>query len=619
MFSRPLLFFLLTLTLSCAAASTLSPSDLVVRNSPGKTASETLRALRRYLTNARIEGRQKKFSNSTSLDKSFDNAVLFKYVQEVDVGNENVTATAGINIVCTKCYIKGNASAHLTIDGPFNATKVAKDIGNEFEETFDNLTTYAKDYVSGVAKKLSDGFDTDDFDFPPLNITFDIDVPQFPECQLGFGFDGFEMYMQLDTTLSAGLTYTLNLYTSQTPLGSRIGDDLLLGVVFSIDLILSVEAEIQMTSGFHIKMDDQVAFDIALFSRNVSSIAFNGGKFEFLPVVIESAGAALKAVLRVGINAGIEISSPVDSKEVVLFDQTLKIPGASAGIEVSVFANIAELSTNVTVLPEADEDGCVLRAVNAYQFALGAAAGASVEIGDRIWGPTPNTQIPIFFTTLENGCASRRVPTASTVATMSATLAKARRDEDLTTSTLTKKFTYTGVECLATGVINCPPASQTLRKFVATETIVSIFGSGTTAVFPQVTQASIRSLEPFGSEMKPMISTSGTPQVYTPPVSSTSTSPSPSATDTSPPDIFEDQIKGIDKKVIIGVSVGASVLVLAALIGGFLLYRRRRKYSPIVKSESRVAYAQGSGHFDSYDEMKSKPQAKVYIRPVIRN
>lgn len=194
-------------------------------------------------------------------------------MQEVDVTNANATATAGINIVCTKCYVKGKANAHMTIDGTFNATKVAKDIGNEFEETFDNITTYAKDYVSGVAKKLADGFDADDFDFPPLNITFDVPVPEFPQCKLGFGFDDFEMYMELDTTLSAGLTYTLNLYTSTTPLGSRIGDDLLLGVVFSIDLILSVETEVQMTSGFHIKMDDSVNFDMTLFSKNVSSVA----------------------------------------------------------------------------------------------------------------------------------------------------------------------------------------------------------------------------------------------------------------------------------------------------------------------------------------------------------
>ncbi|KAI3538764.1 hypothetical protein CSPX01_09300 [Colletotrichum filicis] len=76
---------------------------------------------------ARLERRETKFSNSTSLDTGFDNAILFKYEQEAEAG-ANVTASAGIEVVCTKCYIKGKASAHLTIDGTFNATKVATNI-----------------------------------------------------------------------------------------------------------------------------------------------------------------------------------------------------------------------------------------------------------------------------------------------------------------------------------------------------------------------------------------------------------------------------------------------------------------------------------------------------------
>ncbi|KAJ3960138.1 hypothetical protein N0V92_003243 [Colletotrichum tropicale] len=592
---------------SLVVASTESPVDLVVRTNPGKTASDTLRAIRRSIANARVEGRKEKFSNSTSLEKSFDNAVLFKFEQDVAVGTENVTATAGISIVCTKCYVKGKANAHFTIDGTFNATGVIKEIGNEFEETFDNITTYAKDYVTGVVKKLSDGFDIDDFDFPPLNITFDVDIPEFPECKLGFGFDDFEMYMELDTTLSAGLSYTLNLYTSTTPLGSQIGDDLLLGVVFNVDLILNVETEIQMSTGFHIKMEDGVTFDIALFSKNVSSVAFGGGKFEFLPVVIESAGAVMKAVLRVGINAGIEISSPIDSKEIEFFNKTVTIPGASAGIEVAVFANIAELSTNVTVLPEADEDGCVLRAVNAYQLALGAAAGASVEIGDRIWGPTPNTQIPIFFTTLADGCAQKRIPT-TTVATVSATTTSKAKRDDLTTTTLEKKVTYTGIECLTTGLVNCPPALQTLRKFVATETFVTAVASGVEATFPAATNAAVQGVENFGSGVKSMISTSGTPKVFTP---TTSTA---SATPTSTGDILDGEVGGVDKKVIVGISVGAGLLIIAIVAGVFIYMRRKGRYVPVNKAETRVAYDPIAYPEGTYSQMKDKPEVNVYIR-----
>jgi hypothetical protein len=79
--------------------------------------------------------------------------------------------------------------------------------------------------------------------------------------------------MLLDTTLSAGATYTLNLYTSETPIGFAISNNLWLGVIFAIDLILDVNAEIDMSSGFHIKLDDGAALDINMFDTEVANIA----------------------------------------------------------------------------------------------------------------------------------------------------------------------------------------------------------------------------------------------------------------------------------------------------------------------------------------------------------
>ncbi|KAG7057290.1 glycolate oxidase [Colletotrichum scovillei] len=575
----PILGWTLTVCWLVAAIEHEAPVDLVVRSNPGKTASNTLLAIRRYLSSARLEGRETKFSNSTSLDTGFDNAILFKYEQEAEAG-VNVTASAGIEVVCTKCYIKGKASAHLTIDGTFNATKVATDIGNEFEETFDNITAYAKNYVSGVVDNLSDGLDADDFDFPPLNITFDLDVPSFPEASLGFGFEDLEIYMQLDTTLSAGLSYTLNLYTSTTPLGSKIGDDLLVGVVFSIDLILSVESELQMSSGFHLRMDDDVGFNIALFSKNVSSVNFKGGQFEFLPVIIESAGVELKAVLRAGFSAGIEISSPVDSKEIELFNNTIKVPGASAGIEVSVYANIAELSTNVTALSTPDEDGCVLRAVNAYQFALGAAAGASVQIGDPHLG------------------AAASVSASAT--------GKEKRQEELTTTTLSKKVTYTGIECLTMGLINCPPQLQTLRKFVATETFVTAVASGVEAVFPVATKAVVQDVVSFGSNAQSLISSSGVPKEFTP-------SPSASATSTNPPGVLDGEVGGVDKKIIVGVSIGAGVIFMALVVGACMFWQQKRRYSPVSRTNGEVTYVQDFRPSDFHNPVKDQKQTQVNV------
>jgi hypothetical protein len=179
-----------------------------------------------------------------------------------------------VEIVCTTCYIKGTATAQFTIDGNFNVSQAFHNVTSEIKTEVDNITTTAVNYVENYVKGVvtSGGFHIDDFDFPPIQVDFDIDVPDIPECELRFQFDGMELYMQIDTILSSGATYTLNLYTSETPIGFAVGKDLLIGVIFSVDLILSVESKIDISSGFHIQLNDGVAIDIHMFDQNVSSI-----------------------------------------------------------------------------------------------------------------------------------------------------------------------------------------------------------------------------------------------------------------------------------------------------------------------------------------------------------
>lgn len=183
-----------------------------------------------------------------------------------------------MEIVCTTCYIRGTATAQFTIDGNFNISQAINNVESEIKNEFENITTTAIDYVENYYENFiktittTGNFDIDDLAFPPIPIDFDISVPDIPECELQFQFDGMEMYVQVDTVLSGGATYILNLYTSETPLGIAAGKDLSIGVVLYIDLILSVESKIDISSGFHIQLNDGVAINLPMFSRNVSSI-----------------------------------------------------------------------------------------------------------------------------------------------------------------------------------------------------------------------------------------------------------------------------------------------------------------------------------------------------------
>ena len=182
-----------------------------------------------------------------------------------------------MEIICSTCYIKGVATAQLTISGSLNFSQAFDNITSEIAGGIGNFSTAVVDYVekyfdNTTINVLKDGFDIDDFDLPPIEVDFNIDIPDIPECELRFQFDEMELYMQVDTILSLGATYTINLYTSRTPIGFAVGDDLLVGVVFTIDLILDVVSEIDIRSGFHIQLNDGIAINIPIFNRNISNI-----------------------------------------------------------------------------------------------------------------------------------------------------------------------------------------------------------------------------------------------------------------------------------------------------------------------------------------------------------
>ncbi len=120
--------------------------------------------------------------------------------------------------------------------------------------------------LTKVAGDLSDRIDSSDFDFPPLDLDLNLDYPDIPECRLNFQFDGLELYPLLNTSISGEATYEIPLYRSNTLVGLSLGRDNLVGVIFSVHLILAISAGINFTSGIHIKIDDGTAIDIALTS-----------------------------------------------------------------------------------------------------------------------------------------------------------------------------------------------------------------------------------------------------------------------------------------------------------------------------------------------------------------
>lgn len=187
--------------------------------------------------------------------------------------DESVDVSGSLEIFCNTCSIQGIAHAELTIGGAFNISDAFFNLTGQFGDAIENITDAVTEFGKDVWAEVTDFVQTGDFDMPPLEVDLqDLAIPQIPDVRLKFGFDELDLLMDIDVTLAAGAEYKLNLYTSQGPFGFRIAEDLLVGVVFSVDLILSADAEVTLGTGFHLQLDDGFEVELAMFAEEVANL-----------------------------------------------------------------------------------------------------------------------------------------------------------------------------------------------------------------------------------------------------------------------------------------------------------------------------------------------------------
>lgn len=227
----------------------------------------------------------------------------------------------------------------------------------------------------------------------------------------------------------------------------------------------------------------------------------------------------------------------------------------SAGIGTDIFAYVADFALQVNGTAAAEENSCELAATAEYTMALGAAAGATAAVGSYIWGPAASTTVPVWYTTLASICAATKTSSASSAGIT----ARAELDsrDDVSTTVMSTVESFTMVACSSPGLVNCPANLQYTTSYQRTVTTDVTVPSGSSPTFPAGTYASVTSAIPFGTNVRRLAATSGSPTSYTPKPSSTSTDRVPGILD-----VYTD---GVSNKLIIGLCVGLGVPFLIAL------------------------------------------------------
>lgn len=166
----------------------------------------------------------------------------------------------------------------MTYPDSLNISQTLGNITDQAETNIKNLTDEAEHYLHDLLVDIGESvFEDEAFVYPTWNFSLEVDIPPVSDTSLKFSFDGLEIYMEVDTIVSAGATYTIHMFNSARDLpegmiGLYLTEKLNLGLALTVDLIFSVSADMDVSSGFHLLLDDGFAVDIELFGNDVSDI-----------------------------------------------------------------------------------------------------------------------------------------------------------------------------------------------------------------------------------------------------------------------------------------------------------------------------------------------------------
>lgn len=285
----------------------------------------------------------------------------------------------------------------------------------------------------------------------------------------------------------------------------------------------------------------------------------------------KGAGGSLKAALQVSARVGFNIAGSVDTPDAVdsvctfVTNETCPNLSASAGIEVAVYATLFESETRLTA--DSGNETCQLSIDQTFQFAVGAIAGATVALGDLTLGPALETSTAIWTATFGT-CALQ--PTATSTTALSPTITARGEVAKRDTTVLSTEVAITAVGCESAGMINCPVSLQTMTVYTTTLSLTTdVDSDDAEPTFPATTQNTLVTTIPFGTQAKRLPSTTGLPKAFTAQPSSDPNNPFGDGADSSTGSSNGDNDKNTSNKkpLIIGLSVGLGVPVLAGLIG----------------------------------------------------
>ncbi|KAI2633277.1 hypothetical protein GGS26DRAFT_556001 [Hypomontagnella submonticulosa] len=240
-----------------------------------------------------------------------------------------------------------------------------------------------------------------------------------------------EAKLDLDIKIGAAATIAINLFTPPAPISLPL-PGLKVDALVSLDLIIGVETEIDLSAGIDVKLVDEAIIETDILAGKILDAAFSGLSVQVLPIEVRIGCTKLLADLRLRVELG--VAADLDLGDVLPI-----LPDIGAGLEVAVFANLLEYIGFFCATPT-----CPL-SKESYGLNIGAAVELDVAVEDLLsihLAPTLSTALLSYPTSTicEHPSYTSSVPTltattSSATATSSATTSGTGSETSSATST----------------------------------------------------------------------------------------------------------------------------------------------------------------------------------------
>lgn len=189
-------------------------------------------------------------------------------------------------------------------------------------------------------------------------------------------FHGVEAYVDIDVDITAGAAYALNLFTSQSPLGLGF-PGLSLGLVFYVDLVFALTAEIDLEGGFYVQVEEGSFLETSILGGDVTDSLFDGLKSKSIPVTVRKGSATFKADLRLRVQCGAQLG--------------VEGSGLEVSAEVGIYANLIEFVAVLESTPT-----CALQSTEWWDLNVGAFARFGVVVDYKTFGVVPTVSTTLL-------------------------------------------------------------------------------------------------------------------------------------------------------------------------------------------------------------------------------